>query len=64
MTLTSKSTDSLKDEISLTDLDQVSGGDMTQKAILAAVAVTTVALGPVGGSLFLGCFIGALGVFA
>jgi hypothetical protein len=62
MTNTSKSTDSQSRELSLTDLDQVSGGDLStkQKAVLVAVAVTTVAMGPVASGLFLGTFLGAL----
>jgi len=47
MTITSKSTDSQSHELSLTELDQVSGGNLSkQDKTDLVVAVATVAFGP------------------
>jgi len=57
MTITSKSTDSQNHELSLTELDHVSGGDLsTKQKVDLVVAATTIALGPLSGPLVLASF--------
>jgi hypothetical protein len=58
MTITPKLTDSQDRELSLTELDNVNGGNLstTQKAVLVTIAAAVVAGGPAAGPFLLGCF--------